>query len=255
MQKKSWVFVCYAFITGAFSMFLRWLQLKNCFEKDTGLFIGGSALTVVFVLMLLIAAAGLWVISRFVSAGAPPENALHARSPLCAVFSAVLSAVMFIGAVLLLFSCADMRAAMLFRLLAVLGLAAAASMFVAVSRMANGKPDSVSCFCFTVIVLFYCLWLIAAYKAHDSDPIIWGYAPEILAIAAGTLAWYFLAGFAFGKARPACAVFFSGLSFVLALTSMPDERAAALSLLLIAPALETLMLSWMLLNSSQAKVK
>lgn len=255
MQKKSWVFVCYAFITGAFSMFLRWLQLKNCFEEDTGLFISGSALTVVFVLMLLVSAAGLWVISRFVSVGDSPENALHARSPLCAVFSAILAVIMLIGAVLLLFSCADMRAAVLFRLLAVLGLAASASMFAAVSRMSNGNADSVSCFCFAVIVLFYCMWLIAAYKSHDSDPIIWGYAPEILAISAGTLAWYFLAGFAFGKPRPACAVFFSGLSFVLALTSMPDERAAALSLLLIAPALEALMLSWLLMRSPQARKK
>ena len=253
MQKRSWIFVCYAFITGAFSMFLRWLQLINCFEKDTGMFISGSALTPVFIILLLVSAAGMLVMSLRCKSAEEPEAALRARSPLCTVFSAFLAFVMFAGGVMLFVQSGGMRAELLFRLLAVLGLAAAVSMFVAVNRMSKGRADSVSCFCFTVIVLFYCLWLVASYKSHDSDPVVWRYAPEILAIAAGTLAWYFLAGFAFGKPKPAPAVFFSGLSFVFSLTAMPDDRALSLSILLMAPGLETLMLSWMLIRNLQAK--
>lgn len=253
MQKNSWIFVCYAFVTGAFSMFLRWLQLMNRFEKDTGFFISGGALTPIFIILLLVSAAGMLVMALRYKTAAEPENALRAKSPLCVVFSAILCFVMFAGAAMLLFQAGGMRAELLFRLLAILGLAAAVSMFFVANRMSNGNADSVSCFCFTVIILFYCLWLIASYKSHDSDPVIWSYAPEIIAIAAGMLAWYFLAGFAFGKPKPVPAIFFSGLSFVLSLTAMPDGRRLSLSILLMAPSLETLMFSWILVRNLQVK--
>lgn len=252
MQKKSWTFVCYAFVTGAFAMFLRWLQLMNCFEEEPRLFISGSALTPAFIIMLLIACAGILVMSLlFRLTPEEPEQALRARSPLCLIFTALLSLVMLAGAILLFIQSDGMRAELLFRLLAVLALAASAAMFAVINRMASGRADSVSCFCFVVMVLFYCLWLVASYKSHDADPVIWGYWPEILALAAGTLSWYYLAGFAFGRPRPKAAVFFCGLSFILALVCMPDDRAASLSLLLIAPALESLMLAWILIRNLQ----
>ena len=253
MQKRFWIFVCYAFITGAFSMFLRWLQLINCFEEDTGLFISGGALTPLFIILLLISAAGMLLMAMRCRPSEEPEAALRARSPLCTVFSAVLAFVMFAGAVMLFVRAGDMRAAMLFRLLAIMGVAAAASMFGAADRMSRGRADSTACFCFTVVILFYCLWMVASYKAHDSNPVIWSYAPEILAIASGTLAWYFLAGFAFGKPKTVQTVFFSGLSFVLALTAMPDDRDLSLSILLMTPGLEALMLSWILIRNLQAE--
>ncbi len=252
MQKKSWTFVCYAFVTGAFAMFLRWLQLINCFEEDTGLFISGSALTPAFIIMLFIACAGILVMSLlFRLTSDEPAQAFRVKSPLCMVFTALLSLVMLVGAILLFIQSGSMCAELLFRLLAVLAIAAAAAMFVVINRMSSGRADNVSCFCFVVIVLFYCLWLVASYKSHDSDPVIWDYWPEILALASGTLSWYYLAGFAFGRPRPRATVFFCGLSFILELVCMPDDRSASLSLLLIAPALESLMLSWILIRNLQ----
>lgn len=250
MHKTSWTFAIYAFVTGAFAVFLRWLENKNCYEAETGLFISGSAISTLLVILLVVSAVGLYLMA-LTRKGAPvsAETALKAKSPLCTALSAVMGLVL-LGACLALFASAGgTKLPSLYRILAILGAAGGVCLFFAVRAVNEGRADAVCCFCFVVVTVFYCFWLIVCYKVHDSEPVIRAYAPELLAIVSGLLAWFYLAGVPFGKAKPVLTIFFCGMSFVLALAAMPDERHTALSLMLLAPSVCALALSWLMLRN------
>ena len=244
MLKRSWAGVGFCFVTGAFAMFLRWLQLRRCLDTETGLFETSGALTLLFVVLAAVTAAGLLILAqplrgKDVLSG---ESALRARSVIPAALAALCAVILLLGAVGVLFSAQTL----LRRLLGLGGILAAAAGFGLARQLMQGKPDALCCACGAVMILFYCLWLIADYKDHASDPVIWGYAPEILAIAAGTLAFYYVSGFAFGKAKPYQSYVFAGLCFPLSLMTVPESHSFGEHLLFLGPALLLLLCVWLL---------
>lgn len=251
MQKNSWIFIGYAFVMGAFSLFLRWLQLLNSFEEETGLFISGTSSSAALIIALMIAFAGFIYLTQPLRR-LTAENCLgglKARSVIIPAIVGVFCSAMFAGAVGLFASASAMRYPQIYRVLALLGVISAICIYTAVYSLSLGKNGPMVCLCMTAVTLFYCFWLVVSYKEHDADPVVWDYAIEVLAIAASLLGWYFTAGFAFEKPRPVLSLFFQGMSFVLCLCSLPDERSIFLSLMLTASSAILLVLSWLQISN------
>lgn len=251
MQKNSWIFIGFAFVMGAFSLFLRWLQLLNSFEEETGLFVSGTSSSAALMIALMIAFAGLIYLTQPLRrlTAENCSNALKAKSVIIPVVVGVFCAVMFSGAVGLFASASATKYPQIYRVLALLGIISAACIYTAVYSLSLGKNGPMVCLCMAAVTLFYCFWLIVSYKEHDADPVVWDYAIEILAIAASLLGWYFTAGFAFERPKPSLSLFFQGLCFILCLCTLPDERSTFLSLMLIAPSAALLVLSWLQLSN------
>ncbi len=82
-----------------------------------------------------------------------------------------------------------------------------------------------------LIVLFGGLWLITTYKIAATDPVIWRYAVEILAICAALMAFYYAAGYQFGEPSPRMTVFFCYFGAFLCVMAAVDEHSFADSIL------------------------
>ena len=82
-----------------------------------------------------------------------------------------------------------------------------------------------------IVDLFMCFWLIASYKTFASDPVVWHYAPRLLAICASVLAFFYLAGYPYGKPKPLMAVFFSNFSALLFIITLADDFSLGKQLL------------------------
>lgn len=77
-----------------------------------------------------------------------------------------------------------------------------------------------------------CLWLITAYQARSGDPVVLDYVYQLFAVIASVLAAYFMAGFAFERAK-VFRVSFTGLMAVyFILVTLADVHELYVLLLL-----------------------
>lgn len=92
-----------------------------------------------------------------------------------------------------------------------------------------------------------CLWLIVAYQDRSGDPVVQDYAWQLFAVIAAVLGTYFMAGFAFERAK----VFRTGLcslcGIYLILVTLADEHSPSTLLLYGAFLLYLLASSYVLL--------
>lgn len=97
-----------------------------------------------------------------------------------------------------------------------------------------------------------CIWLIAAYQVRAGDPVTLDYIYELLAIIASLLAFYFIAGFSFEKAKTTRACLFSGLGVYFSLVTLADGHPLYLAALYGFTALSlTVSLAVLLCNDRQ----
>lgn len=248
------MFCGFTAMMGIFGAFLRWLQNTQGFEADTGLAVTFSALHFVM-LAFLLAFAGwlLWYIKKLDGSTMPqkyPES-FACPTKLWQIGSVIFSAVMILGALALLLSVvSSMRSTTgvsavyenLWQKLSSLGLVfdmilavfalICAICFLVFSDGVNGKNPRNGGAASLVIVIFFCYRLIATYKTFASDPVIWHFAIQILAVSASLLAFYFIAGFNYGKPKMKSSLYFSILGAFLSIISVADSSLETGSLLI-----------------------
>ena len=223
MRKNAWVICCCTAVLSAFGIFFRWLQDQACFEAETGLAVHGSIWPYVVALMIAVAAAVLAVVCFRV------KNQPHTSFPdtLPAAFAAskraravggvLLGAMLALGGLWLLLSSGALSEPGLQRVLAVLAVVTG----VVFARQMLAP----------VLLVF---WLIVSYKVNIINPTISAYAVEILALCAALIAFYELAGFAYGRPKAVKSIFWSQFAAFLCITALPDDRAGAQQLMLVA---------------------
>ncbi len=91
-----------------------------------------------------------------------------------------------------------------------------------------------------------CVWLMETFRAHASDPVLWDYAPRLLAIVAGMLFYLDCAGMSTGAARPKRLLWLAGATIVLSALAAAGCRDAGDLLLLAAQALAAAAVLWRL---------
>lgn len=247
MRNNALTICCGVCVAGAFGVFTRWMQDLTAFDEH-GLYVRGNIWGAVL-LLLCIAAAGamlgaIWYLKNHEHLVSPAGfGAAHAGGGVIRRAAwLIIAAFMAVACFALLLTAGSSQYASLLRVLALLGLLADAGF--AGMAAAGGRDEKESsgasplvCLACVLPVAFCCFWLVVSYRQDAATAVIWRYGPEITAIACSLLAFYYLAGHAFGRPRAYTAMFFCACGAFLCFTALPDSRLMALQLLLAGSAL------------------
>lgn len=252
-EKKALEITCYVLGAGAFSVFIRWLQLMLGFTD-------GLADSTVFNLLvpLMVVVSGI-VFLRFVDKFRNdrwyvPEDfydALYNPGKLYSIVRWGLGVIMAIGGVILLISSETDKNADFLRVLALLGVLTGLT-FPLVLTSAN-KPHASSrklvCYVSVIPVIFFCWWLVTIYKINANNPVTWEYGPEAFAVILSIIAFFRVAGFAFGTASPWRSMFFGMLASEVDIMVLADTRYVGLQAMFLAAALMLTLYNWVLITN------
>lgn len=243
-MRKEIILPAVAVAGGVGGFFLRRWELASAFEPDTGLPLPNMPATWAIILLSVVVAAALILLARgrhrpfaggHDAAFAAKGNTVYIMAVVCSAFLLLASAVFnFMG-----LGRAYQEAVALFeqtrqgnpfftvlpRIL--LGALSAASFLCVLSSGRNNyRDEGRGRFSFTLLMPAYmaCLWLIAAYQARAGDPVRRDYIYELFAIIAGVLALYFIAGFAFERAKVFRTALFSLLGVYFSLLTLADAH-------------------------------
>ena len=247
MRNNALTICCGVCVAGAFGVFTRWMQDLTAFDEH-GLYVRGNIWGAVL-LLLCIAAAGamlgaIWYLKNHEHLVSPAGfGAAHAGGGVIRRAAwLIIAAFMAVACFALLLTAGSSQYASLLRALALLGLLADAGF--AGMAAAGGRDEKESsgasplvCLACVLPVAFCCFWLVVSYRQDAATAVVWRYGPEITAIACSLLAFYYLAGHAFGRPRAYTAMFFCACGAFLCFTALPDSRLMALQLLLAGSAL------------------
>ena len=250
MRKYALKMVLITGAAGVFGAFFRWLENINAFEEDTGLMIP-NAKTALFMAVYLIAAAALFAALAYVSTkrfacSQEPETALRTHTIVPGLACRLFGAAIMLTGVALMFYAPGQRSPTLARIFA------SASIFDGVAviflpltsdgRSASGGSRGLS----LVPVIFSCIWLVCCYKNNAENPVVWAYLVEILAVMATLMAWYELAAYFYGRAKPFATLFFVQAAAFMDIATLSDERGAAMTVMFAVHAALMLMFEFLL---------
>lgn len=259
MRKLALPVTVTTLVAGVFGAFLRWLQLRTIYEAETGLTRPWAGVTVVFVALILAFAAALLCLvffrlrSRLLEKPLAAEQALRASTAVPGALIWLLGAALAAGGLVLLFSHKN-AATQLENVLETLfraGCIIAGACVLCLPQRGGekqenaypGRPASV------VLTLFFCVWLVYGYVINSRDPVYWNFLPEVLAVAASTLAFYYITAYFFGAAKPCSAVFWANFAAFLNICTLFDPMDTATKLLHAAISGTQLLLGFLLLEN------
>ena len=250
MRKNALTITLGMLVLGIFGAFLRWLQTRNIFDAETGLAVRGapiSAIYIIYSVLVLAAIAALTLLwLRGMHASAEPSEALRSETAVPMVLTVILGAVFVCAALVALFTAELSRFPMLQRVFGAFAIFGGVCMpFLLPKR--DGTLRSGSGAATVILTLFFCFWLIFAYKLNAEDPVVWAYAPEMLALAAATVGVYEAAAYFHGRAKPVRAVIALHAAAYLSVSVIFVVRATAMTALLGVCAALALLLSYLLI--------
>lgn len=259
MQSKSLERCCYICCAGAFGVFLRWLQNQTAFN-DAGL--AEKSVFHALVILFLLAAAFLFL--RFVDRDKNklfylPDDYCQALSNEGKLFTAARIAagvLMCAGSLALLAGCEADKQASSLRILAALGLLSGIS-FPLLLSAANRPVQRPRLLCLLSMfpVLLFAFWLIVSYKMNAINSVLWSYAIEIVASIIAMLAFFHIAGFAFGAPNGERSIFMSMLGGVMCLMSLADENYLGMHMMHLAAAMMLIVYNWIMVKNLRQKTK
>lgn len=254
MRKTSLKLCAFTVIMGIFGAFLRWLQNMNVFEADTGLAARHSPWNyAVAAFILLFAVLLLVIVRRLKDLDFDfdfPE--IYAQGvPFVPLAAGLIACIMAVGGILTLVHAVGTSKSVFDLILGLFAFlcAAGAASFLTATKKPQKKNSGV--FGAVTTVFFLCFWLIRAYKFSASDPVLWHFALRLLSISALVLAFYFIAGFVFGKPRPLATLYFSLLSIFLCITVLADSYPIGEQFITAGFIAQALLLSFTQLNGAK----
>lgn len=112
--------------------------------------------------------------------------------------------------------------------LMLVGAAAAVAVFALAYGVFKKRGDAKTAAVFsTLFVLFVCFWMVLEYKFRSADPVLLDYVYDFLALCSAALAFYYKAGFAFGRPKPASTMMFSRISAYFCIVAIPGASGTA----------------------------
>ena len=249
MRKQSVVSCVTICVLGALAFFLRWGQVNNSFEADTGLLIPGSFWTTGLIILCVVAAGASVFLALSLQKRAMPVEYATAmkvdtiKFPVAAVALGVMMLIASIGIVL---NPGDVA---LMRWTGVLGILTAAA-FPVIAASPRGKGGALACAASFIPVIFYCCWLVAVYQQNAENPVVWSFSIEIMAIAVSALGFYYAAGYVFNRPQPRKTVFFCLLGAFFSITAIGDFPGTTKTLILVATAAMQLLTVALLISNS-----
>ena len=148
----------------------------------------------------------------------------------------MLGVLLAIGGAWLMISSGTLASPGLQRVLAVLTIVTGAAFIWQMLSIGDGETTSGTVVCASAPIVLLAFWLIVSYKVNIINPTISAYAIEILALCAALIAFYELAGFAYGRPKAIKSIFWSQFAAFLCITALPDDRTGGQQLMLAAVA-------------------
>lgn len=249
---------CYVAGAGAFGVFFRWLQDQMAFTEE-GL-ADASAFNVIVPAFIIIAAL---YFSHYVDRMRNSRYflredfclALKNEGKLYTVARWAAGAIMIAGGAVLLMTCEVEKQAALMRVVALLAIASGISYPIHLGAANYDEVDRPRLLCLLSIlpVIMYAAWLLLSYKQNDINSVVWAYAVEIVAIIAAMLAFFRVAGFAFGNPQPFRCMFACMFGTSMCIMAMADERNFGLQMILAASAVMLLLTNWIMISNLERK--
>ena len=255
--KVPLILSCYVCALGAFGAFFRWLQMQVARDAETGM-MNPSILNILVPLTIICAAVLFYLrLKKLVDDGKvlPTEfySALKGSSVLCPVISWVIGGVTAIGGVVAMLNLALDAQRGLYTVIACLAILCGLSFPLICSAAHKRYSPGLTSLFMTLPVVMYCLWLIACYKANSNNPNLWVYAIEIITVCCLIIAFYYTAGFPYGKAKPRQAAFFCMMGAFLGIVILADSRYLGLQLILLGSVGMLIMENWLLIQNRADK--
>lgn len=94
-------------------------------------------------------------------------------------------------------------------------------------RLARTEENKRESMALLELCLLFCVWLISDYQSRAADPVVQDYLYEILAIAAGVMALYYIAGYSFQNGYPRRTAVSCLLAVYFSMVSMADGHELA----------------------------
>lgn len=233
---------------GAAALALRLWQTLTGFEADTGLAVAGHPAGIALAAVLVVLAVVLALLSRKLPGGKDGRAFEQAFSTESAGELTVLVMGIFMmaagGALQLLFAFlggglqsvvqdSGMMLSVVWMgavspkevmILGVLAVASAVCLFPAAAACRHGNLNTGSFNGSLLLVPVICLVirLVMLYRINSVDPVLQAYYVELLAVVFAALAFYQLAGFAFGQGKGRWYGLCSGLAVVLCMAALGD---------------------------------
>ncbi len=251
MHDKSLKFCGYTLIMGIFGAFFRWAQGISAYEPDTGLAISGSTWSYILLGFLIICALSfIFTVRRFRKESFPSQysQALQIDLRLVGVIGLIIAAVMAIGGLITLFSAVTAPISVFDAVTGAFAIICAISFAAFISSPVRDHAKARGAAAGLIVVLFFCFWLIATYKSFASEPVIWRFAPRILAICAAILGYYFMAGYPYGRPKPLLCLYFCQLGAFLLIVTLADSFKFGEQLIALSAAAGLLVLSYTILS-------
>jgi hypothetical protein len=260
MQKKALEISLYVVGGGAFAVFLRWLQDQLAFNE-----LGLADRSVFHFLLLAFLAAAAYVFLRFLNRFQeqniylPTEfgEALRNEGKLFQIARVGLGVLMCLGAVLLFAASEVDKYVGMQRALAALGLLTGISYPLLLGEANKERQDTrLLCLLSMVPVLMFAMWLLVSYRENAINSVAWAYAVDIFTPVAAMLAFFRMAGFAFGTPNVRRSMFGAMFGAVMCMMALADERYMGAQLMLAAAAGMLVLYNWIMVsNLRQGKVR
>jgi hypothetical protein len=253
MPKKSLELALNIAGGGAFGMFLRWLEDQLAFN-ELGL-AEKSAFHILLLLYLL--AVGLTFRKfclRYEKEGlcVPDEigKAFRAEELLYVIARRAIGALMTLSGVLVLMTTETDKYPGMLRLLGILAILSGLFFMLLHAELHRLRPGvMLMCVLSLPQLLMFAVWLIYTYRTNASNTVPWVYMMEVATVSMGMVAFFRLAGYAFGAPNWKRCLFDCCFTAVMFLMSLADERYLALQLVFFSGALMLIYCAWVMVKN------
>ncbi len=259
MQNRPLENTVYVLTAGAFGVFLRWLQLQLAFD-DKGL-CGPSIFNYIVPLFILVAAYVLRRRIRQMLSGElvlPTDyhEALANPGRFYAFLRWMAGLLMAAGGALVIRGSDLEKQKLLLRLIGGAAIAAGLS-FPLFLGWANRKLKRFSrellCLLCLLPILLFAVWLVYDYVDNAINSVIWAFLVEVLAVCVLMLAFFRLAGYAYGQADPKKTLFWLQFGVFMSMTALADSRSLGLQVIFFSAGLMLGLADFILLGKLREK--
>lgn len=224
---------------GAFGAFCRWLQNQIAFDEN-GLSTNSPLNILVFLVVLGVA---IWF---FLIVQGIHERNMTVSDDVRAAFAGtgeremivpmIIGVVEVLGGLILILTGLGNSSPALTLVFAVCAMLSGVLTPVLFRSLGSDVSNGTIALLMTIPILLYGIGLINCYKINATNPSVWTYSIQILAYACCAVAFYYVAGFAYGRTSPFKTLYFSMLGAFLSILVVADNLNLGLVLIVVSNA-------------------
>ena len=239
MRKNALANLAIVVGAGAFGSFCRWLQNQIAFDEN-GLSTNSPLNILVFLVVL---GAAIWfflivqgIHEKNMTVSDNVRTALKGTGDRQMTALMIIAAVEVLGGLILILTGLDNSSPALTLVFGVCAMVSGILTPVVFRSIASDVSDGTIALLMTIPILLYGIGLINCYKIHATNPSVWVYSIQILAYACCAIAFYYVAGFAYGRTSPFKTLYFIMLGAFLSILVVADSLNLGLVLIVVSNA-------------------